>query len=158
MHTLRAKSLARILLQALRDLRQHSLSFIFLICKMGRTTCLWGLLTGKKNETIKHDMKCLEPRQANGIPFPFFWQLHPSFLGEPCSIWFPVKLLLALPNSPSHRGGQVTQAGQPPGHSRAGASTCLTQQPLILVLFDILWDFCVTFAGWIIFCINFDFF
>ena len=53
---------------------------------------------------------------------------------------------LALPTTVSHRVRQVTQAEQRPGHSRAGASNRLTQHPLILALFDILYDFCVTFV------------
>lgn len=53
---------------------------------------------------------------------------------------------LALTTTVSHRARQVTRAEQPPGHSRVGTSNRLTQRPLVLALFDILYDFCVTFV------------
>lgn len=139
----RIQTLARILVQTLCDLGQLILSFIFFICKMGLTVPAFKLCyEGKKWENKAHMWSawCPGTKASKQHPFPFFLVAAPLFpRGTTMFHLVPCEVAFSTADLSLPRAGQVTQAGQSPGDSRACASTRLTHPTLMLALFDILW-------------------
>lgn len=83
-----------------------------LLCPSSSSSVKWVCYEGK-NKKIKRTCEVCganAPRQANNSLSPFFWKLHPSFRGEPWSIWSCLQH--NHPGNAGNAGWEITQPQQ----------------------------------------------